>query len=53
MKKKQKNLPWIKREFDKMFDPSEPVALARVLASSTKESSNWLHAVPSIQLGLL
>ncbi|XP_037044233.1 uncharacterized protein LOC119080104 [Bradysia coprophila] len=54
-KKKQKNwdLPTIKSKFDEMFDSSEPVARARLLASSTKESSKWLQVVPSSQLGLL
>jgi len=36
-----------------MFDSSEPTACARLLASSTKESSKWLQVVPSSQLGLL
>lgn len=55
MKKVQKNwdIPRIKSKFCGMFDFSEPVARARLLASSTKESSKWLQVVPSSQLGLL
>ena len=36
-----------------MLDSSEPIVRARLLASSTKESSKWLQVVPSSQLGLL
>jgi hypothetical protein len=36
-----------------MFEYSGPVTRARLLASSTKESSKWLQVVPSSQLGLL
>ena len=36
-----------------MFESSESIARARLLASSTKESSKWLQVVPSSQLGLL
>lgn len=55
LKKVQKNwdMPRIKSKFSEMFDSSEPVARARLLASSTKESSKWLQVVPSSQLGLL
>lgn len=55
MKKVQKNwdLPMIKNKFCEMFDSSEPVTRARLLASSTKESSKWLQVVPSSKLGLL
>jgi len=43
----------IKSKFCKMLDSSEPTVRARLLASSTKESSKWLQVVPSSQLGLL
>jgi len=36
-----------------MLDSSEPIVRARLLESSTKESSKWLQVVPSSQLGLL
>jgi len=54
-KKVQKNwdLPRIMDKFCDMLDSSEPVTRARLLASSTKESSKWLQVVPSSQLGLL
>ena len=54
-KKVQKNwdLPVVRSKFCEMFDTSEPVTRARLLASSTKESSKWLQVVPSSQLGLL
>lgn len=47
------DLPLIEYKFREMFDSSEPVTRARLLASSTKESSKWLQVVPSSQLGLL
>jgi len=54
-KQVQKNwdLPRIKDKFCGMLDSSEPITRARLLASSTKESSKWLQVVPSSQLGLL
>ncbi len=45
--------PGIKSKFCEMFDASMPAVRARLLASSTKESSKWLQVVPSSQLGLL
>lgn len=39
--------------FNDLLSSSEPVDRARLLASSTKESSKWLQVVPSSQLGLL
>ncbi|XP_037026722.1 uncharacterized protein LOC119067714 [Bradysia coprophila] len=54
-KKVQKNwdIPRIMDKFGCMLESSEPVTRARLLASSTKESSKWLQVVPSSQLGLL
>ena len=36
-----------------MFDSSEPITRARLLATSAKESSKWLQVVPSSNTGLL
>lgn len=54
-KKIQKNwdLIGVRKVFDELFTSSEPVDRARLLASSTKESSKWLQVIPSSQLGLL
>jgi len=54
-RKVQRNwdLPRINSKFCELFESSEPTTRARLLASSTKESSKWLQVVPSSQLGLL
>jgi len=54
-RKVQRNwdLPLVNSKFSGMFESSESVDRARLLASSTKESSKWLQVVPSSQLGLL
>src|ERR1700704_2377336 len=54
-RKVQRNwdLPRINSKFCELFESSEPTTRARLLASSTKESSKWLLVVPSSQLGLL
>jgi len=54
-KKMQKNwdIPMIRSKFSEMFESSEPITRARLLASSTKESSKWLQVVTSSKLGLL
>jgi len=54
-KKEQRNwdIPRINSKFSGMFDSSEPVTRARLLASSTNESSKWLQVVPSSNTGLL
>src|ERR1700761_631738 len=43
----------IKKNFEDLLKSSNPVDRARLLASSTKESSKWLQVVPSSVLGLL
>src|ERR1700743_587208 len=43
----------IKKNFEDLLKSSNPVDRARLLASSTKESSKWLQVVPSSALGLL
>lgn len=43
----------IQNSFNDLLTSSEPVERARLLASSSKESSKWLQVVPSSQLGLL
>ena len=47
------DLPKVNSRFLEMFEYSEPTTRARLLASSTKESSKWLQVIPSSQLGLL
>lgn len=43
----------VKSVHNELLSSSEPTDRARILASSTKQSSKWLQAVPSQQLGLL
>jgi hypothetical protein len=54
-KKIQKNWdhPNMKSIFNDLINMSEPGDKARLLASCQKESSKWLHVIPSIHLGLL
>ena len=55
LKREQRNwdIPKIKNQFNQMFESGDLKTRARLLASSTKESSKWLQVVPSSQLGLL
>ena len=55
LKKEQRNwdLPRIKHQFNELFESGDLKTRARLLASSTKESSKWLQVIPSSQLGLL
>jgi len=53
MIQKKWDLVGVQKVFDKLFTSSEPIDRARLLASSTKESSKWLQVIPSSQLGLL
>ena len=43
----------VRKIFDELLTSSSPVDRARLLASSTKESSKWLQVIPSSKLGLL
>lgn len=54
-KHEQKNwdIPQIQSKFNAIFNSGDPTTRARLLASSTKESSKWLQVIPSSQLGLL
>lgn len=47
------DLVGVRKVFDELLASCEPVDRARLLASSTKESSKWLQVIPSSQLGLL
>ena len=47
------DLKHVKLIYDQLMSSSEPTDTARILASSTSESSKWLQAIPSHQLGLL
>jgi len=50
---KKWDLIGVRKVFDELLATPEPVDRARLLASSTKESSKWLQVIPSSQLGLL
>lgn len=43
----------MRKLYDELLASSDPVNRARLLASSTKESSKWLQVIPSSKLGLL
>lgn len=47
------DLPRVRSVFCEIFESSERTTRARLLASSTNESSKWLQVVPSSQSGLL
>jgi len=50
---KEWDLVGVRKVFDELLASSSPVDRARLLASSTKESSKWLQVIPSNNLGLL
>jgi len=43
----------MEKNFEDLLESSNPIDRARLLASSTKESSKWFQVVPSSVLGLL
>ena len=47
------DLPKIKQIFNELMDTDDLLVRSRLLASSSKESSEWLQVIPSSQLGLL
>ena len=53
MIQKKWDLIGVRKIFEQLLDSSSPVDRARLLASSTKESSKWLQVIPSSKLGLL
>ena len=50
---KKWDLIGVQKSFDELLASCNPVDCARLLASSTKESSKWLQVISSTKLGLL
>jgi len=52
-KQKTWDLPLAEAAKDRLLAMSDQIAKARILASSSRESGTWLHALPSLTLGTL